>query len=62
MPNEIFEWAKIEPRTVIAGFHGRFVHSDTMTFALWQIDAGATCPSIRIFTSRSCICTKASSR
>ena len=44
MPNEIFEWAKIEPRTVIAGFHGRFVHSDTMTFALWQIDAGAHLP------------------
>ena len=44
MPNEIFEWAKIEPRTVIAGFHGRFVHSDTMTFALWQIDAGAVLP------------------
>ena len=44
MPNEIFEWAKIAPRTVIAGFHGRVVHSDTMTFVLWQIDAGAILP------------------
>ena len=44
MPNQIFEWAKIEPRTVIAGFHGRFVHSATMTFALWDIDAGALLP------------------
>ena len=44
MPNEIFEWGKIGPRTVIPGFHGRFVHSETMTFALWEIDAGATLP------------------
>ena len=44
MPNQIFEWAKIEPRTVIAGFHGRFVHSATMTFALWDIDAGSLLP------------------
>jgi quercetin dioxygenase-like cupin family protein len=44
MPNEIFEWEKIKPRTVIPGFHGRFVHSATMTFALWEIDAGATLP------------------
>ena len=44
MPNEIFEWAKIAPRTVIGGFHGRVVHSDTMTFVLWQIDAGAVLP------------------
>ena len=44
MLNEISKWARIEPRTVIPGFHGRFVHSDTMTFVLWQIDQGATLP------------------
>ena len=44
MPNEISKWDQIEPRTVIPGFHGRFVHSATMTFVLWQIDAGATLP------------------
>ena len=44
MPNEISEWDRIEPRTVIPGFHGRFVHSATMTFVLWQIDDGATLP------------------
>jgi quercetin dioxygenase-like cupin family protein len=44
MPNEISEWNRIEPRTVIPGFHGRFVHSETMTFVLWQVDAGAILP------------------
>ena len=44
MPNDIMDWSKVEPRTVIPGFVGRFLHSDTMTFVLWQIDAGATLP------------------
>ena len=44
MGNEIMDWSKIQPRTVIPGFHGRFMHSATMTFALWQIDAGAILP------------------
>lgn len=44
MTDQIFAWEKMEPRTVIPGFHGRFVHSATMTFALWDIDAGATLP------------------
>ena len=44
MPNQIFAWEKIKPRTVIPGFHGRFVHSATMTFVHWEIDAGATLP------------------
>lgn len=26
------------------GFHGRMVHSDKMTFAYWNIDAGASLP------------------
>ena len=44
MTNQIFAWEKIEPSTVIPGFHGRFVHSATMTFALWDIEAGARLP------------------
>ena len=44
MPNEIMDWSKVEPRTVIPGFVGRFLHSDTMTFALWEIAAGAALP------------------
>lgn len=31
-------------REVFPGFHGRFVHSDGMTFAWWRIDAGAEVP------------------
>ena len=27
---------------IVPGFHGRFVHTDTMTFAYWSIDAGAS--------------------
>jgi quercetin dioxygenase-like cupin family protein len=29
---------------VFPGFHGRFVHSDRMTFAWWTIDEGAEVP------------------
>jgi quercetin dioxygenase-like cupin family protein len=31
-------------REVFPGFHGRFVHSDAMTFAWWSIDEGAEVP------------------
>jgi quercetin dioxygenase-like cupin family protein len=44
VPNEITDWSKTTPRTVIPGFVGRFLHSDTMTFALWEIAAGALLP------------------
>jgi quercetin dioxygenase-like cupin family protein len=32
-------------REVFPGFHGRFVHSDAMTFAYWNIDMGAEVPA-----------------
>jgi quercetin dioxygenase-like cupin family protein len=32
-------------REVVPGFHGRFVHSDGMTFAYWDIDADAEIPA-----------------
>lgn len=31
-------------REVFPGFHGRFVHSEGMTFAWWRVDAGAEVP------------------
>lgn len=44
MPNEIMDWSKVEPRLVIPGFLGRILHSDTMTFVLWEIAEGARLP------------------
>ena len=44
MPNDIMDWSKQTPREVIPGFVGRFLHSDTMTFVLWEISAGAVLP------------------
>lgn len=29
---------------IVPGFHGRFVHSEHVTLAFWDIDAGATLP------------------
>jgi quercetin dioxygenase-like cupin family protein len=40
----IIDWDKIETETVIPGFHGKFAHSNTMTFVLWQIDKDAILP------------------
>lgn len=34
----------LAPREIFPGFHGRFVHSDTMTFAYWDIDRGSLVP------------------
>lgn len=44
MPENHIEWDKIERKTVIPGFHGRFAHSANMTFVLWEIDKGAILP------------------
>jgi quercetin dioxygenase-like cupin family protein len=34
----------VEEKELILGFHGRFVHSDKMTFAYWRIEGGASAP------------------
>ncbi len=34
----------VESREVMPGFHGRFIHSENMTFAWWDIHAGSTLP------------------
>lgn len=44
MAEAVFDWAAVEPRTVIPGFHGRMIHSGRMTFVLWAIDKGAILP------------------
>ncbi|MGN6103356.1 MAG: cupin domain-containing protein [Devosia sp.] len=39
------DWASLPEREVIPGFHGRFVSSERMTFALWRLDTGALLPA-----------------
>lgn len=34
----------IEEKEIVLGYHGRFVHSENMTLAYWNIDEGATIP------------------
>ncbi|GJM27919.1 MAG: cupin [Cyclobacteriaceae bacterium] len=34
----------LESREIMKGFHGRMIHSDNMTFAHWEINAGASLP------------------
>lgn len=36
--------AEIEDREPLPGFRVKFIHSDTMTFAYWAIEAGALLP------------------
>ena len=40
----LHEWKNIEEKTIVPGFRARFIHSANMTFALWDIDAGASLP------------------
>lgn len=37
-------WADVAERTIIPGFHGKFIHSGHMSFALWRLEAGAILP------------------
>ncbi|MEA3337404.1 MAG: cupin domain-containing protein [Chloroflexota bacterium] len=34
----------VEPEEIIAGFHGKLIHTDNLTISFWQIEAGATLP------------------
>lgn len=38
------ELMNVPSREVFPGFHGRFIHSATMTFAYWDIKAGGIVP------------------
>ena len=44
MTGMVFDWDNVPESEPIPGFHGRVVHSDTMTFVLWRIEAGAVLP------------------
>jgi quercetin dioxygenase-like cupin family protein len=44
MAGKVIDWETVETTTVIPGFHGKFAHSENMTFVLWKIDAGAVLP------------------
>jgi quercetin dioxygenase-like cupin family protein len=34
----------ITPKEVIKGYHGRFIHTETMTMAFWEVEEGAIIP------------------
>lgn len=35
----------VEAREIVPGFHGRLIHTDTMTFADWTVEEGASLPA-----------------
>jgi quercetin dioxygenase-like cupin family protein len=37
-------WTDLETRQIMPGFVGRFIHSERMTFALWEFTEGAVLP------------------
>ena len=41
------DWNAVEEQTPIPGFHGKVLHSDTMSFVLWRVDQGALLPEHR---------------
>ncbi len=36
--------SEIEPKEIIKGYKGRFVHTENMTIAFWEVEAGAEIP------------------
>ena len=36
---------KIEPKELMAGFKARLIHSENMTLAYWEVDAGGSLPA-----------------
>jgi len=36
--------ADLDPRLIMPGFQGRFIHTDRVTLAFWEIEAGAKLP------------------
>ena len=40
-----FTLDEISTRQPMPGFHGRFIHTDSMTLAYWQVDKGAVLPA-----------------
>ena len=40
----MMDWERIAAQTPIPGFVGKVMHSDSMSFVLWEISAGALLP------------------
>jgi quercetin dioxygenase-like cupin family protein len=40
----LFEFENIPEKELMPGFHGRFVHTENNTHALWRIEEGAAAP------------------
>jgi len=36
--------SEIEPKEIIKGFKGRFVHTEAFSIGFWEVDAGAELP------------------
>lgn len=36
--------SEIQPKEIISGYHGRFVHMKSFTLGFWEVDAGAVIP------------------
>lgn len=36
--------AEIEPKEIMPGYHGKLVHTETMTLAFWEVDQDAEVP------------------
>jgi quercetin dioxygenase-like cupin family protein len=44
MESRMPAWDDLEERTIIAGFHGRFIHGQNVTLVKWHVDAGSPLP------------------
>ena len=40
----IVDISKIEPKEIIKGFKGRFIHTENTTLAFWEVEKGASIP------------------
>jgi quercetin dioxygenase-like cupin family protein len=38
------QWINIKEKEPVAGFHGRFIHTDNMTISYWNINANSALP------------------
>ena len=35
---------EVEPKEIIKGYHGRFIHMDSYTLGFWEVEAGSEIP------------------
>lgn len=41
----VIEVASIRPKTIVAGYDARFIHTESMTFSFLEVKAGASLPA-----------------